>query len=81
MPPAPTGPATLCPLTSPQPHRLTVLLQLGNQLVALADDVLVLLVLVVGAVRLNDATARDAVNGAGNAAGGDELGKVAEYVG
>jgi hypothetical protein len=52
-------------------------LQLGNQLVALADDILILLVLVVGAVRLNDATARDAVNGARDAAGGDELGKVA----
>jgi hypothetical protein len=51
-------------------------LQLGNQLVALAHHVLVLLVLVVGPVRLDDAVARDAVNGARDAARGDELGKV-----
>jgi hypothetical protein len=51
-------------------------LQLRNQLVALADNVLVLLVLVVGSVRLDDALARDAVNGAGDAAGGNESGEV-----
>jgi len=77
MPPAPADPATSRPLASPQPHGLAVLLQFGDQLVALADDILVLLVLVVGPVRLNDATAGDAVNGAGDAAGGDELGEVA----
>jgi hypothetical protein len=48
-------------------------LQLGDQLVALAHHVLVLLVLVVGPVRLDDAVAGDAVDGAGDAAGGDEL--------
>ena len=64
------------PLTSPQPDGLAVLLQLGDQLVALAHHVLVLLVLVVGPVRLDDAVAGDAVNGAGDAAGGDELGEV-----
>src|SRR6266566_3462300 len=62
------------PLAPPQPHRLAVLLQLGNELVALAHDVLVLLVLVVGPVRLDDALARHAVDGTGDAAAGDELG-------
>jgi hypothetical protein len=65
------------PLTPPQPDRLAVLLQLGNQLITLAHQLLVLLVLVVGAVRLDDAVAGDAVDGAGDAAGGDELGEVA----
>jgi hypothetical protein len=51
-------------------------LQLGDQLVALTHHVLVLLVLVVRPVRLDDALAGDAVNGAGDAAGGDEFGEV-----
>jgi hypothetical protein len=55
-------------------------LQLGDQLVALAHHVLVLLVLVVGSVGLDDTVARDAVNGAGDAAGGDELGEVADSI-
>jgi hypothetical protein len=53
-------------------------LQLGDQLVALADDVLVLLVLVVGAVRLDDALAGDSVDCAGDATSSDELGEVAK---
>ena len=52
-------------------------MQLGDELVALAHHVLVLLVLVVGSVGLDDALARDAVNRAGDAACGDELGEVA----
>lgn len=67
----------LRPLTPPQADGLAVLLQLGDQLVALAHHVLVLLVLVVGPVGLDDALAGDAVNGAGDTAGGDELGEVA----
>jgi hypothetical protein len=52
-------------------------LQLGDELVALAHHVLVLLVLVVGPVGLDDALARDAVDRAGDAARSDELGEVA----
>lgn len=63
-------------LATPQPDGLSILLQLCNQLVALAHDVLILLVLVIRPVGLNDTTARDTVNGAGNAAGGDELSEV-----
>ena len=63
--------ATFAP---PQPHGLAVLLQLGDELVALLDHVDVLLVLVVGPVRLDDAL--DAVDGARYAVGGDELGEV-----
>jgi hypothetical protein len=51
-------------------------LQLRNQLVTLANDILVLLVLVIRTVGLNDAFAGDAVNGARNAAGGDESSEV-----
>jgi len=68
--------ASLCPFTAPQPHGLTVLLQLRNQLVTLANDILVLLVLVVGSVRLNDTLPGDAVDGAGDATGGDEASKI-----
>ena len=70
----------LRPLTPSQPDRLPVLLQLGDQLVSLAHHILVLLVLVIGPVRLDDAVARDAVNCARDAAGGDELGEVADSI-
>lgn len=63
------------PLTPPQSHRLPVLLQFRNEPVTLLDDVCVLLVLVVGPVRLDDFV--DAVDGAGDAVCGDELGEVA----
>lgn len=63
-------------LATPQSHGLAVLLELGDELVALLYDILILLVLVVGPVRLDDALARNAVDGAGDAAGGDELGQV-----
>ena len=66
------------PFAAAKPHGLAVLLQLGNELVTLPHHVLVLLVLVVGAVRLDDALARDAVDGAGDAAGGDEAGEIAD---
>lgn len=69
-------PSALRPLASPQPHGLAVLLKLGDELIALADHVLVLLVLVVGAVRLNHTLACDTVDGAGDAAGGDEAGEI-----
>lgn len=52
---------------------MAVLLQLGDKLIALLHDVLVLLVLVVGAVRLDDALARNTVDGAGDTAARDEL--------
>ncbi len=72
-----TRTSPLRPLAAPQPHGLTVLLKFGDELVALLDDILVLLVLVVGPVRLDDALARDTVDGAGDPAGSDELGQVA----
>lgn len=68
------APRQLCPLATPQPHGLAVLLQLGNQLVTLADHILVLLVLIVGSVRLDNALAGDTVDGTRYAAGGDESG-------
>jgi hypothetical protein len=52
---------------------LAVLLQLGNQLIALANHILVLLVLVIRPVRLNDALARDTINGTGDAATSNKL--------
>lgn len=63
-------------LTPSQPNCLAVLLKLGNELVSLANDVLVLLILVIRPVGLDDTAARDAVDSAGNATGGNELGKV-----
>jgi hypothetical protein len=57
---------------------LTVLLQLGDELVTLLDHICVLLVLVIGAVRLNNAL--DTVDGAWDAVCGDELGEVPDEV-
>lgn len=61
-------------LASPQPHRLPVLLQLRDELVALFDHIGVLLILVIGSVRLDDAL--DAVDGARDPIRGDELGEI-----
>lgn len=44
----------LTPLTASHPNRLAVLLQLGDQLITLLDNIIVLLVLIVRAIRLND---------------------------
>jgi hypothetical protein len=66
----------LRPLATSQAHGLAVLLQLGNELIALLDDVLVLLVLVIGAVRLDDTLTGDTVDSAGDAATSNELGKI-----
>ena len=63
--------ATLAP---PQPHRLTVLLQLRNELITLLDDVVVLLILVVRSIRLDDAF--DAIDRARDAVRRDELGEI-----
>ena len=62
------------PLTSSEPHGLPILLQLRNQRVALSDNILVLPIFIVRPIRLNDGV--DAVDGAGDAIGGDELGEV-----
>lgn len=43
------------PLATSHPHRLTVFLQLGDELIALLNYIVVLLVLVVWTVRLDDA--------------------------
>lgn len=66
----------LCSLAAPQSNSLAILLQLGNQLIALTNNILVLLVLVVWSVGFNNTLARDAVDGAGNAAGSDESSKI-----
>jgi hypothetical protein len=65
-----------CPLAATQPDGLAVFLQLRDKLIALADDVLVLLVLVVWPIRLDDTLTGDAVDGAGDATAGDELGEI-----
>jgi len=66
----------LSPLTAPQPHSLAVLLQLSDKLIALPDYILILLVLVVWAIRLDDAAAVNAVDSTGDAARGDESSKI-----
>lgn len=66
----------LTPLTTPKTNGLSVLLELGDQGIAVLHHVRVLLVLVVGAIGLNDAV--DAVNGACNAVAGDEFGQIPE---
>lgn len=61
-------------LAASQPNSLPVFLQLRNQRVSLLDNVGVLLVLVVGPVRLNDAT--DSVYRAWYPVCSDEFGQV-----
>jgi len=63
-------------LTTPQTNRLPVLLKLGNKLISLTNDVLVLLILVIRAVGLDDTAARDTIDCAGYTATGDELGQI-----
>lgn len=66
----------LTALASPKSDGLSVLLQLGNQCISVFHNVRVLLVLVVGAVGLNDAV--DSVNRACNAVARDILGEIAK---
>jgi hypothetical protein len=68
----------LTTLASPQPDRLTVLLELGDELIPLLDHIGVLLVFVVWSVGLDDAL--DAIDGARDAVRGNEFGKVPDKV-
>ena len=66
------------PLTPPQPNRLSIFLQLGNQRIPLLDDVCILLVFIVGAVGFNDTVY--AVDGTGDAICGYEFGEISMEV-
>lgn len=66
----------LCPLTSSQPNRLSVLLQLRDELITLLYNIIVLLVLVIWPIRLNYALTSDTINGAWDTVGCNELCKV-----
>jgi hypothetical protein len=65
-------------LTTPQPHCLTILLQLRNQLISLFNHIVILLVLVIWPVCLDYTLSSHAINGAGNAFCCDEFGQVTE---
>ena len=65
---------SLTALTSTKTHSLSILLDLGDQRITVLNHVGILLVLVVGAIRLNDTV--DTVDGAGNTVVGNEFGKV-----
>lgn len=71
--------STLPPFTSPQPDRLSILLQLCDQSITLLNHISVLLVLVIGTVRLDDPV--DTVDGARNAICRDEFCQVASQRG
>jgi hypothetical protein len=61
----------LATLAASEADRLSVLLELGNELIALLDHVVVLLILVVWSVRFDDFV--DSVNGARHSISGDEV--------
>ena len=61
----------LASLAAAKANDLAVLLQLGDELITLLDDVAVLLVLIVGSVSLDNAL--DAIDGAGDAVSGDKF--------
>ena len=65
---------SLASFAPPQSHGLAVLLELGDQCIAVLDHIRVLLILVVGSVRLDDPV--DPVDRARNAVVGNELGKI-----
>jgi len=65
------------PLTPSQPDSLPILLQLGDQCVALLDHVGILLILVVRAIGLNDVI--NPVNGTGDTVGGYKFGEITEF--
>jgi hypothetical protein len=65
------------PLTPSQPDSLPILLQLGDQRVALLDHVGILLILVVRAIGLNDVI--NPVNGTGDTVGGYKFGEITEF--
>lgn len=69
----------LRPLTPSQSHSLSILLELGDELVPLLDNIIILLILVVWSVGLDDSLPSHTVNGAGDASTGDELSKITEY--
>jgi len=70
-------PLPLCTLAAPQPHSLAVFLELGDELISLSHNVIVLLVLVVWPVGLDDTFPSHAINGTWDSLCGDELCKVA----
>ena len=65
---------SLAPFTPPQSHGLAVLLEFGDQRIAMLHHIRVLLVLVVGSVRLDNPI--DSVDRARDAVAGDELGQI-----
>ena len=66
----------LSPFTPSQPYCLTVFLELGDELIALLNHIVVLLVLIVRSVSLNDSLPSHAVDGAGNTFSCNEFGKI-----
>jgi hypothetical protein len=66
----------LCTLAAPQPYSLAVFLKLGDKLIALSHNVIVLLVLVVWSVCLDDAFSSHAVNGTRDSLGCNEFCKI-----
>lgn len=66
--------SNLAAFTAPKPDGLSIFLELGNQGITMFHNVGVLLVLVIRSVGLDDTI--DAVNCAGNAVAGNELGQI-----
>ena len=62
------------PLTPPQPHRLPILLHFRNKAIALLDHIRVLLILIIRAVRLNNAV--DTIDRTGDPVSGDEFSEI-----
>lgn len=68
----------LATLAAPQANSLSVLLELGDELVALLHHIDVLLVLVIWAIRLDDFV--DTINCARDAIHGDEVAEIPEDI-
>jgi hypothetical protein len=66
----------LCSLASPQSNGLSVLLQLGDELITLFDNIIVLLILVIWSICFNYAFACNTVNCTWDTVCCNELGKI-----
>ena len=70
-------PSSLRAFTSPQSYSLAVFLKLCDQLIALLDYVVVLLVLIIRSVSLNNSLSSYSIDSAWDAFGCNEFGKIA----
>ena len=69
-------PFHLCPFAPSQSHSLAILLEFRDELIALLDHIIVLLVLVIRSIRLDDTLASHSVDRAWNSLSCNKLSEI-----